>query len=52
MLINFSITDSEIARIFSNEESMILAAENNQCDVINNYMADLQHGETNVYEAK
>ena len=31
---------------------MILAAENNQCDVINNYMADLQHGETNVYEAK
>ena len=31
---------------------MILAAENDQCDVINNYMADIQHGEQIVYEAK
>lgn len=31
---------------------MILAAENEQCDVINNYMANLQHGESYVYEAK
>ena len=31
---------------------MILAAENEQCDVINNYMANLQHGESKVYEAK
>ena len=30
---------------------MILAAENEQCDVINNYMADIQQGEKIVYEA-
>ena len=41
---NYHISDEEIAQIFSNRNNMILAAENEQCDIINNYMADIQHG--------
>ena len=33
---NYHITDEEIAKIFSHKNNMILAAENQQCDVINN----------------
>jgi hypothetical protein len=33
---NHNILDNEIADIFSDENAMILAAENEQCEIINN----------------
>lgn len=33
---NLNISDEEIARIQSDENAMLLAAENEQCEIINN----------------
>lgn len=45
---NRNISDDEIADIYSDEDAMLLAAENEQCEVINNYMAQLQFGDQKV----
>ena len=33
---NLNIKDEEIAEIYSDENAMLLAAENEQCEIINN----------------
>ena len=49
---NIDVTDDEIASIFSDKDSMILAADNATCEQINSFMARCQHGESKIYNAK